>query len=89
MSNIIREGKAQYVILFGPAEDVGIEDAQVIVYDSGVVSIKTDHEDVTSHMMRTEIIWNAACPHDSVEQDKEEPKLVHLNRMKKKDEPTH
>lgn len=60
---IIKEGKAKEVIIStGLLEPVGVQDANVIVHDSGLVEIKGNPIDpnmhVFAHLINCEIIWN-------------------------------
>ena len=88
--NILRSGKAQMVLCFYEmCEPVGMENADVTIYDNGVVDLKSTNEEVTTHISRVEIVWSMTCEHTEVEQDKENSKLVHLKKKKTTPEDLH
>lgn len=56
---ILRVGRAERVHFYYPGEDgTFIENADVTLYESGVIHIQAKHEETTTHLVHCEIIWN-------------------------------
>jgi hypothetical protein len=58
MNEPLRSGKAMRVIFFYPGEEgTYVDNAQVVIYASGLVNIKTEQEESTTHISNCEILW--------------------------------
>src|SRR5258708_8264794 len=56
---IIRKGPAMRVIFFYPGEEgTYVDNANVILYENGIVHIKSNQEETTTHLQNCEILWN-------------------------------
>lgn len=56
---IVREGLCKLAIFFYPSGDSNsMMDAQVTLYDNGLIHLKTDFEDIHSHIHNCELIWD-------------------------------
>lgn len=55
---IFRQGLAARVIFFYPGEEgTYIDQANVVLYDNGIVHLKTKNEETTTHLKNCEVIW--------------------------------
>lgn len=90
--SVIKQGKAVAVVMYYEVmEPALLEGPEVELHDNGIVHIKTEEEEITSHISRMEIVWKAPegcgeCSSCAAEQDKDEPKLIHLRKRKKNEE---
>jgi hypothetical protein len=56
---ILKKGSAMRVIFFYPGEEgTYVDNANVILYENGVVHIKSNQEETTTHLQNCEILWN-------------------------------
>ncbi|MBC7692488.1 MAG: hypothetical protein H7222_12055 [Methylotenera sp.] len=56
---ILRAGPAMRVIFFYPGEEgTYIDNAEVTLYENGIVHIKSNQEETTTHLQNCEILWN-------------------------------
>ncbi len=55
---VLRQGLAARVIFFYPGEEgTYIDHAEVILYENGIVHIRSAHEESTTHLQNCEILW--------------------------------
>lgn len=55
---VLKQDVAMRVIFFYPGEEgTYIDNANVTLYDSGIVDVQTENERVTSHLSNVEILW--------------------------------
>jgi hypothetical protein len=56
---IMRQGHAMRVIFFYPGEEgTYVDHAEVVLYENGVVHIRSQQEETTTHLQNCEILWN-------------------------------
>lgn len=57
-TRILKKGAAMRVIFFYPGEEgTYVDHAYVTLYDNGIVHIRSDHEESTTHLQNCEVIW--------------------------------
>lgn len=55
---ILKKGHAMRVIFFYPGEEgTYIDNADVILYENGIIHIKSNQEETTTHLQNCEILW--------------------------------
>jgi hypothetical protein len=55
---IIRKGPAMRVIFFYPGEEgTYVDHADVTLYENGIVHIRSNQEETTTHLQNCEILW--------------------------------
>ncbi len=55
---ILKKGQAMRVIFFYPGEEgTYIDNAHVSLFENGIVHIKSNHEETTTHLQNCEILW--------------------------------
>jgi len=58
-STILKEGLASRVIFFYPGEEgTYITNVDVALYSNGIVHLKNQNEELTTHISNIEIVWN-------------------------------
>ena len=56
---IIKKGQAMRVIFFYPGEEgTYVDNANVTLYENGIVHMKSAQEETTTHLQNIEILWN-------------------------------
>lgn len=59
VSKIIKKGPAMRVIFFYPGEEgTYIDNAEVTLFENGIVHIRSPQEETTTHLQNCEILWN-------------------------------
>lgn len=54
----LKKGNAARVIFFYPGEEgTYVDNAQVTVYENGIVHLKSANEETTTHLQNCEILW--------------------------------
>jgi hypothetical protein len=54
----LRKGPAMRVIFFYPGEEgTYVDNAEVVLYDNGIVHITSNQEETTTHLQNCEILW--------------------------------
>lgn len=57
--NVLKNGPAMRVIFFYPGEEgTYVDNADVTLYDNGIVHIRSNQEETTTHLQNCEILWN-------------------------------
>ena len=55
---VIKRGQAMRVIFFYPGEEgTYVESADVTLYENGIVHIRSNQEETTTHLQNCEILW--------------------------------
>jgi hypothetical protein len=55
---ILKKGHAMRVIFFYPGEEgTYVDNAQVTLYENGIIQIKSNQEETTTHLQNCEILW--------------------------------
>ncbi|MFZ9596219.1 MAG: hypothetical protein ACO3A2_09090 [Bdellovibrionia bacterium] len=55
---VVRQGSAMRVIFFYPGEEgTYVDHADVTLYENGIVHIKSNQEETTTHLQNCEILW--------------------------------
>jgi hypothetical protein len=55
---VLKKGPAMRVIFFYPGEEgTYIDNADVTLYENGVIHIKSNQEETTTHLQNCEILW--------------------------------
>lgn len=55
----LKKGTAMRVIFFYPGEEgTYVDNANVTLYENGIVHIKSAQEETTTHLQNCEILWN-------------------------------
>ncbi len=55
---IIKKGPAMRVIFFYPGEEgTYVDNAQVTLYENGIIHIESNQEETTTHLQNCEILW--------------------------------
>lgn len=68
---ILKKGHAMRVIFFYPGEEgTYVDNAQVILYENGIVHIRSAQEETTTMLQNCEILWNF-----ELEADERQPKV--------------
>lgn len=76
MNSIVKTGHAMRVIFFYPNEEgTYVDNAEVTVYTSGIVHIKSKTEETTTQLNNCEILWWF-----NIENDDSRNKITLLNR---------
>lgn len=56
--NIIKKDNAMRVVFFYPGEEgTYVDNAEVTLYDNGIVHIVSTQEETTTHLQNCEILW--------------------------------
>jgi hypothetical protein len=56
---VLKKGRAMRVIFFYPGEEgTYVDNAEVMLYDNGIVHINSNSEETTTHLQNCEILWN-------------------------------
>jgi hypothetical protein len=56
---ILKKGSAMRVIFFYPGEEgTYVDNADVTLYENGIVHIRSNQEETTTHLQNCEILWN-------------------------------
>jgi len=56
---ILKKGPAMRIIFFYPGEEgTYVENAYVTLFENGIVHIKSNQEETTTHLQNCEILWN-------------------------------
>jgi hypothetical protein len=56
---ILKKGSAMRVIFFYPGEEgTYVDNANVTLYENGIVQIKSNQEETTTHLQNCEILWH-------------------------------
>lgn len=56
---ILKKGPAMRVIFFYPGEEgTYVDHAHVTLYENGIVHMKSNQEETTTHLQNCEILWN-------------------------------
>src|SRR5437764_12823245 len=54
----IKKGRAMRVIFFYPGEEgTYVDNADVTLYDNGIIHIRSNQEETTTHLQNCEILW--------------------------------
>jgi hypothetical protein len=55
---VLKKGQAMRVIFFYPGEEgTYVDHAHVTLYENGIVHIKSNQEETTTHLQNCEILW--------------------------------
>jgi hypothetical protein len=55
---VLKKGSAMRVIFFYPGEEgTYVDNAHVTLYENGIVHIKSNQEETTTHLQNCEILW--------------------------------
>ncbi|MCM2278736.1 MAG: hypothetical protein NDJ89_11735 [Oligoflexia bacterium] len=55
---IIKKGAAMRVIFFYPGEEgTYVDNAEVTLYENGIIHIRSAQEETTTHLQNCEILW--------------------------------
>src|SRR4051812_267373 len=55
---ILRQGSAMRVIFFYPGEEgTYVDNADVVLFENGIVQINSNQEETTTHLQNCEILW--------------------------------
>src|SRR3954469_23170977 len=55
---VLKRGSAMRVIFFYPGEEgTYIDNAEVTLYENGIIHIKSHQEETTTHLQNCEILW--------------------------------
>lgn len=55
---VLRQGPAMRVIFFYPGEEgTYIDNVEVMLFENGIVHIRSKHEETTTHLQNCEILW--------------------------------
>jgi hypothetical protein len=55
---VLKKGSAMRVIFFYPGEEgTYVDNANVTLYENGIVHIKSNQEETTTHLQNCEILW--------------------------------
>ena len=55
---ILKKGPAMRVIFFYPGEEgTYVDNADVVLYENGIIHIKSHQEETTTHLQNCEILW--------------------------------
>lgn len=55
---ILKKGPAMRVIFFYPGEEgTYVDNAEVTLYENGIIHIKSNQEETTTHLQNCEILW--------------------------------
>jgi hypothetical protein len=55
---VLKKGHAMRVIFFYPGEEgTYIDNAEVVLYENGIIHIKSNQEETTTHLQNCEILW--------------------------------
>jgi hypothetical protein len=58
MVKVLRQGPAMRVIFFYPGEEgTYVDNADVTLYENGIIHIKSNQEETTTHLKNCEILW--------------------------------
>lgn len=58
---ILKKGHAMRVIFFYPGEEgTYVDNADVTLYENGVIHLKSSQEETTTHLQNCEILWSFA-----------------------------
>jgi hypothetical protein len=56
---VLKKGPAMRVIFFYPGEEgTYVDNANVTLYENGIVHIRSQQEETTTHLQNCEILWN-------------------------------
>lgn len=56
---VLKKGSAMRVIFFYPGEEgTYVDNAHVTLYDNGIVHIRSNQEETTTHLQNCEILWS-------------------------------
>lgn len=56
---VLRKGQAQRVIFFYPGEEgTYVDNAEVTLYENGIIHIASEQEESTTHLQNCEILWH-------------------------------
>ena len=56
---VLKKGTAMRVIFFYPGEEgTYVDNAEVVLYQNGIVHITSNQEETTTHLQNCEILWN-------------------------------
>jgi hypothetical protein len=56
--NVLKKGSAMRVIFFYPGEEgTYVDNAEVTLYENGIIHIKSNQEETTTHLQNCEILW--------------------------------
>lgn len=62
---VIKKGPAMRVIFFYPGEEgTYIENAEVTLFENGIVHIQSNNEVTTTHLQNCEILWSFSVDAD-------------------------
>lgn len=68
---ILKKGHAMRVIFFYPGEEgTYVDNAQVTLYENGIVHIRSQQEETTTMLQNCEILWNF-----ELESEERQPKV--------------
>lgn len=74
---VLKKGTAKRIIFFYPGEEgTYVENAEVTLYENGIVHIECAHEETTAHLQNCEIIWKFDA------EDEDRPGKVRLLKPK-------
>lgn len=74
---VLKKGVAKRIIFFYPGEEgTYVENADVTLYENGIVHIECAHEETTAHLQNCEIIWKFDA------EDEDRPGKVRLLKPK-------
>ncbi|OFZ17904.1 MAG: hypothetical protein A2X94_12750 [Bdellovibrionales bacterium GWB1_55_8] len=58
MTKVLKKGRAMRIIFFYPGEEgTYVENADVTLYENGIVHIRSSQEETTAHLQNCEILW--------------------------------
>jgi hypothetical protein len=80
---ILKRGPAMRVIFFYPGEEgTYVDNAQVTLFENGVIHIKSNQEETTTHLQNCEILWR-------FETDSEQDRATKVRLLKPKSDSRH
>jgi hypothetical protein len=80
---ILKKGAAARVIFFYPGEEgTYVDGAEVTLYENGIIHIKSNQEETTTHLQNCEILWR-------FETDAAEDRTTKVRLLKPKSEAGH
>jgi hypothetical protein len=84
---VLKHAKAMRVIFYYPEQEATfIDQAWVTLFENGIVHIKSNLEETTSHLSHVEIIWKFETMMDK---SKMSQNVVPFRALNKKDSETH
>tara|TARA_Y100000590_G_scaffold450145_1_gene589361 strand:- start:1651 stop:1962 length:312 start_codon:yes stop_codon:yes gene_type:complete len=77
---VVKTGRADRVVFYYPGEEgTYLEDVYVTLYKNGSLFLKSEFEEVSTHILNCEVIWN-------VKKEQKPVSTLRLLRLKKEQE---